>query len=33
VLRAAGETEIIQENTEDWLDLDGDPGFELLVFI
>jgi hypothetical protein len=33
VLRAAGETKIIEENTEDWLELDGDLGFELLVFI
>jgi hypothetical protein len=34
VLRAGRESEIIQENTEDWPELDeGDSGFELLVFI
>jgi hypothetical protein len=32
VLRAAGETETAQENTEDWLELgEGDPGFQLLT--
>jgi hypothetical protein len=32
VLRAAGETEITQKNTQDWLQLDeGDPGFQLLA--
>jgi hypothetical protein len=31
VLRAAGGTEIMQENIQDWLELDeGDPGFQLL---
>jgi hypothetical protein len=31
VLRAAGETEAMQENIQDWLELDeGDPGFQLL---
>jgi uncharacterized protein YehS (DUF1456 family) len=31
VLRAAGETEVTQENIQDWLELDeGDPGFQLL---
>jgi hypothetical protein len=30
MLRAAGETETIQENNQDWLALDeGDPGFQL----
>jgi hypothetical protein len=34
VLRAAGETETTQENIQDWLQLDeGDPGFQLLVFL
>jgi hypothetical protein len=34
VLRAAGETEITQENIQNWLELDeGDPGFQLLVFL
>jgi hypothetical protein len=34
VLRAAEETETTQENIHDWLELDeGDPGFQLLVFI
>jgi hypothetical protein len=34
VLRAAGETETMQENIQDWLELDeGDPGFQLLVFL
>jgi hypothetical protein len=33
VLRAAGETETTQENMQDWLALDGDPGFQLLVFL
>jgi hypothetical protein len=33
MLRAAGETEMMQENIKDWLELDeGDPGFQLLVF-
>jgi hypothetical protein len=32
VLKAAGETETTQENTEDWLKLDeGDSGFQLLT--
>jgi hypothetical protein len=32
VLRAAGETETTQENTQNWLELDeGDPGFQLLT--
>jgi hypothetical protein len=32
VLRAAGETDITQENIQDWLQLDeGDPGFQLLT--
>jgi hypothetical protein len=32
VLGAAGETEITQENIQDWLQLDdGDPGFQLLT--
>jgi hypothetical protein len=32
VLRAAGETDITQENTQDWLELDeGDPRFQLLT--
>jgi hypothetical protein len=32
VLRAARETEITQENIQDWLGLDeGDPGFQLLT--
>jgi uncharacterized protein YehS (DUF1456 family) len=32
VLRAAGETETMQENIQDWLKLDeGDPGFQLLT--
>jgi hypothetical protein len=32
VLRAAGETEITQENIKDWIELDeGDPGFQLLT--
>jgi hypothetical protein len=29
MLRAAGETETTQENIRDWLELDGDPGFQL----
>jgi hypothetical protein len=34
VLRAAGETETMQENIQDWLQLDdGDPGFQLLAFL
>jgi hypothetical protein len=34
VLKAAGETETMQENIEDWLDLDEkDHGFQLLVFL
>jgi hypothetical protein len=34
VLGAAGETETTQENIQDWLELDeGDPGFQLLVFL
>jgi hypothetical protein len=33
-VRAAEETETTQENIEDWLELDeGDPGFQLLVFL
>jgi uncharacterized protein YehS (DUF1456 family) len=31
VLRAAGETETTQENIQDWLQLDGNPGFQLLT--
>jgi hypothetical protein len=32
VLRAAGETEIAQENIQDWLKLDeGYPAFQLLI--
>jgi hypothetical protein len=32
VLRAAGETESMQENIQDWLDLDeGVPAFQLLT--
>jgi hypothetical protein len=27
---AAGETETTQKNIQDWLELDGDPGFQLL---
>jgi hypothetical protein len=31
-LRAAGESETIQENIQDWLELDeGDPGFQRLA--
>jgi hypothetical protein len=34
VLRSAGETETTQDNIQDWLELDeGDPGFQLLVFL
>jgi hypothetical protein len=34
VLRAAGETQTMQENIQDWLELDeGDPGFQPLVFL
>jgi hypothetical protein len=34
VLRAAGETETTEENIRDLLELDeGDPGFQLLVFL
>jgi hypothetical protein len=31
VLRAAGETETTQENIQDWLQPDGDPGFQFLT--
>jgi hypothetical protein len=31
VLRAAAETESTQANIRDWLELDGDPGFQLLT--
>jgi uncharacterized protein YehS (DUF1456 family) len=31
VLRAAGEIETSQENIQDWLELDGDHGFQLLT--
>jgi hypothetical protein len=32
VLRAAGETETLQENIQDWLELEeGDPGYQLLT--
>jgi hypothetical protein len=32
MLRAAGETENVQENIQDWLELEeGDPGFQLLT--
>jgi hypothetical protein len=31
-VRTAGETETMQENIQDWLELDeGDPGFQLLT--
>jgi hypothetical protein len=30
-LRAAGETETTQENIQDWLELDGDTGFQLVA--
>jgi hypothetical protein len=34
VLRADGETETMQENIQDWLEVDeGDPGFQLIVFL
>jgi hypothetical protein len=34
VLRAAGETQIKQENIQDWLELDErNSGFQLLVFL
>jgi hypothetical protein len=34
VLRAAGEADTMQENFQDWLQLDkADPGFQLLVFL
>jgi hypothetical protein len=34
VLRAAGETETTQGYIQNWLELDeGDPGFQLLVFL
>jgi hypothetical protein len=33
VLRAAGETETTQENIKNWLEFDGHPGFQLLVFL
>jgi uncharacterized protein YehS (DUF1456 family) len=31
VLWAAGDTETTQENIENWLELNGDPGFQLLT--
>jgi hypothetical protein len=31
VLRAAGQTETTLENIRDWLELAGDPGFQLLT--
>jgi hypothetical protein len=31
VLRVAGETETTQGNIQDWSELDGDPGFQLLA--
>jgi hypothetical protein len=32
VLRAAGETETMQENIQDWFELgEGDPGFQFLT--
>jgi hypothetical protein len=32
-MRAAGETETIQENMQDWLEVDeGDPGFPFYSF-
>jgi uncharacterized protein YehS (DUF1456 family) len=31
LLRAAGETETTQENIQHWLELDEDPGFQLLT--
>jgi hypothetical protein len=33
VLKGAGETEITQENIQDWIELEVDPGFQLLVFL
>jgi hypothetical protein len=30
VLRDAGENETTQENIRDWLEMDGDPGLQLL---
>jgi hypothetical protein len=33
-LKAAGETEAMQENMQVWLELaEGDPGFQILVFL
>jgi hypothetical protein len=32
MLTADGETETRQENIQDWLELDGEPGFQLLAF-
>jgi hypothetical protein len=31
VLKSAGETESTQQNFQDWLELDGDPGFQLVT--
>jgi hypothetical protein len=31
VLRAVGETETTQENIQNLFELDGDPGFQLLI--
>jgi hypothetical protein len=31
VLRSAGETETRQGNIQDWFQLDGDPGFQVLT--
>jgi hypothetical protein len=31
VLRAVGETETMQENIQEWLEVDGDTGFQLMT--
>jgi uncharacterized protein YehS (DUF1456 family) len=31
VLRAVGQTETTKENIQDWFQLDGDSGFQLLT--
>jgi hypothetical protein len=31
VLQAAGQTETMQESIQDWIQLDRDPGFQLLT--
>jgi hypothetical protein len=34
MLRAAGEIKTMQENIQDWLELDeGDPGFQFLILL